>query len=85
MENSFSEYKTVFIFYCLQSTPTEWPLLSKLYFYPEEICASHFGDSIFICTIGHELTWNGHCFQKGWTWNPLYLGTSQVSTVTPLK
>lgn len=77
MENMLSEYKTFLMFYYLQSAATEWPLLTELYFYFEEICASDFGNSMFICTIEHEPVGYVRCFQKGWTANLLYLGASQ--------
>lgn len=73
------------MFYYLQSAATEWPLLKKLYFYFEEIWASDFMNSMFICTIEHEPLGYDPCFQKGWTANLLHLGISQTSTITPLR
>lgn len=35
--------------------------------------------------MGHGQVQNGHCFHKGGTLSPLYLRTSRVSAVTPLK
>lgn len=81
----FANIKKIKMFYYLQSPATEWPLLTKLYFYFEEIRASDFRNSVFICTIEYELGGSGPCSQKGWTANLLYLGTSQTSTNTPLR
>lgn len=61
MENSLSEDKNFNVFLL----PSEYrPLLAKLYFRGEEICASDVENSIFISMIGCEHIQNGHHFRQ---------------------